>query len=234
MKYKVSIIIPCFNESQYLSNCLETLSKQSLMPDEVIICDNASTDGTIKIAKKFHKKLPLKIISQPIKGIIPTVEKAWRQSIGDIVVRTDADARFPKDWLEKLISHFYTDPDLKAAGGNWDSWDGGLFAKYLMKIAFPVGDIFFPLFRGFKLLVGPNMAFRRTSLQKINGFILDNSDLPEDQLISFKFHQAGLKYKRFYDCGNYHSSRSWNRSFSSFLRYIYSSVNPKFYPEKSN
>ncbi len=233
MKDKISVIIPCFNEAKYLDDCLKTLSVQSLMPDEVIICNNASTDSTVEIAKKYQDKLPIKIINQPIKGIIPTVEKAWRYAKGDFIVRTDADARFPKDWLKKLISHFYSDPKLVAVGGNWDSWDGGLFAKNLMRIAFPVGDVFFPIFRGFKLLVGPNMAFRRSSLEKLNGYILKNSNLPEDQLISFKLHQAHMKYKRFYDCGNYHSSRGWNKSFFHFFRYIYSSIDPKYYPEKS-
>lgn len=233
MKLKISVIIPCFNEAGYLDDCLKTLSQQSLMPDEVIICNNASTDSTLKIAKKYQNILPIRIIHQPKKGIIPTVEKAWRHATGDIIVRTDADARFPEDWLKKLISHFYSDPSIQAVGGNWRSWDGNFLAKLIIIIAFPVGDIFFPLFRGFKLLVGPNMAFRRTALEKINGYILEKSDLPEDQLISYKFYQAGLKYHRFYDCGNFHSSRGWNRGISSFLRYVYSSINPKYYPERT-
>lgn len=232
-KLKVSVIIPCFNESNYLADCLISLSKQKLMPDEVILCDNASTDNSVQIAKKYKNILPLKIIHQPIKGIIPTVEKAWRYSTGDIVVRTDADARFPVDWLKNLINHFYLDSELMACGGNWNSWDGGFFAKLLMKIAFPVGSIFFPIVRGFRLLVGPNMAFRRLILKKINGFILPNSSLPEDQLISYKLHHSKTKYQFFYDCPNYHSSRGWNKNLSTFFRYTISAIYPKYYPEKS-
>lgn len=232
MKSKISIIIPCFNEEKYLEDCLNSLSKQTLMPDEVIICDNASTDSTVKISQKYKNILPLKIIHQPIKGIIPSVEKAWRESTGDIIVCTDADARFPVDWLKNLTAHFH-DQSLMACGGNWLSWDGGLFAKILMRIAFPVGGLFFPIVRGFRLLVGPNMAFRRSILIKINGFILEKSTLPEDQLISFKLNQAKVKYKFFYDCPNYHSSRGWNKDISAFCRYVFSSVNPKYYPEKS-
>lgn len=232
MKSKISVIIPCFNEEKYIEDCLISLSKQSLLPDEIIVCDNASTDSTVKIVQNYKKFLPIKIVSQPIKGIIPTVEKAWRESTGDIIVRTDADARFPVCWLKKLIAHF-DDPLLMAAGGNWDSWDGGLSAKIAMKMAFPFADIFFPLCRGFKLLVGPNMAFRKNILLKINGYVYKNSDMPEDQLISYKLTQAKLKYKRFNDCNNYHSSRGWNHGIVSFLHYTYSAINPKFYPEKS-
>jgi len=121
-----------------------------------------------------------------------------------------------------------------AAGGNWIPWDGNFFIKVLMKIDFYFVDIFFPVFRGFKLLVGPNMAFRRKTLEKINGFVSNDSCLTEDQLISFKMTKAKIKYDRFYDCDNFHSCRSWSQSIPAFFRYVYSSINPKYYPEKSN
>ena len=82
----ISVIIPCFNEENYLDNCLTTLAQQSLLPDEVILCNNNSTDNSVGIARKYLKKLPLIIIDQPVKGIIPTVEKAWRSGTGDIII----------------------------------------------------------------------------------------------------------------------------------------------------
>lgn len=97
---KTSVIIPVFNEEKYLPNCLTSLENQSLQPDEIIIGDNNSTDRSVLIAKSYQPNLPIKIIRQPLKGIIPTIEKAWRESFGDIIVRTDADALFPKDWLK--------------------------------------------------------------------------------------------------------------------------------------
>jgi len=191
------------------------------------------TDSTVKIALKYKKLLPIGIIHQPIKGIIPTVEKAWRKSTGDIIIKTDADARFPVNWIKNIVSHFYNDPELMACGGGWLSWDGNFVAKSLMRIAFPVGDIFFPILRGFKLLVGPNSSFRRDVLVRINGYVSDGSDLTDDQLVSYKMTKAKLKYKRFNDCVNYHSSRGWNKNLSTFFRYTISAIYPKYYPEKS-
>jgi glycosyltransferase involved in cell wall biosynthesis len=229
-----SIIIPVFNEEKYLSGCLSSLTNQTLRPDEIIICDNNSTDKSVAIAKSFQNILPIKIIHQPVKGIIPTVEKAWRVSTGEIIVRTDADALYPKDWLNNIINHFKRDTDLVACGGNWRSSDGNLFWKFSTVFALILADIYFPLFKGYKLLLGPNLAIRRSIMSDINGFLTTDPHITDDQLISLKLTQKHLKYKKFSDCWNYHSTRRFHGNPKAILITFLSAINPKYYQFKSS
>ena len=227
----ISVIIPCFNEENYLDNCLTTLSQQTLLPDEVIICNNNSTDNSVVIAKNYLKKLPLKIINQPIKGIMPTVEKAWRSSTGDIIIRTDADASFPKDWLKNIINHFNNDSKLSACGYNWRSYDGNILMKTAVIVGMTLSDLTNPLIFGYKQLFGPNTAIRRQALKKINGYISDDPKALDDQLLSKKLFESKLKYAKFPDCYNYHSSRRYS-SLKVIIKTVLSNYNPKFYDEK--
>ena len=52
---KISVIIPAYNEEQYLGKTLEAVLAQDYPDFEVIVVDNASTDGTAKIARSFQK-----------------------------------------------------------------------------------------------------------------------------------------------------------------------------------
>jgi len=229
---KISVIIPCFNEEKYLPTCLDSLLLQTLKPNEIIICDNNSKDDTINIAKSYQNKLPIKVIHQSIQGIMPTVEKAWRESSGDIIVKTDADAVLPKDWINNTINHFISDPKLAACGGNWVPYQETLFWTYLGIFALWISDLIMPLAKGYKFLLGPNMALRRTTYEKINGYITDDTKIVDDQLISYKLKQNGLKYQKFADCWNYHSGRQFHKGIKHLFIYGMSSFFPQLYPQK--
>ena len=53
----ISIIIPMFNISEYLSQCLDSALTQNFENYEVIAVDDGSTDDTLKIAKEYQKKI---------------------------------------------------------------------------------------------------------------------------------------------------------------------------------
>ena len=61
---KVSVIIPTFNSSKTLSQCLESIKGQNYAGEiEIIIADGGSTDGTIQVAKRYTDK----IFDNPLK-----------------------------------------------------------------------------------------------------------------------------------------------------------------------
>lgn len=103
-----------------------------------------------------------------------------------------------------------------------------------MYLAFPLADIYFPLFKGYKLLLGPNLAIRRSAMQHLNGFLSNDPNITDDQLISLKLAQNHLKYDRFADCWNYHSTRRWHHHPKALLITLLSSINPKYYQSKSS
>lgn len=54
----ISVIVPCHNDENYLETCINSILEQTLLPDEVIICDDASLDKTRDIASRFAAQYP--------------------------------------------------------------------------------------------------------------------------------------------------------------------------------
>lgn len=214
---ETSLIIPCLNEEKYLGKCLESVLNQTLLPDEVIVCDNGSKDNTVEVAKKYLKQLPLKILCEPKKGIIPTVEKAWRNSIGNIILKIDADSVLPPFWVKNIVRHFENDPKLAACGGKWFASDGGLLLKLFVKLIYPFGDIYF-LFKGYEIIMGPNFAIRKKVLQKLNGYLVNDLNRLDDEIICHKLKINNYKYERFNDCYNFHSTKRWHNNPKGIVR----------------
>lgn len=57
--FSLSVIIPNYNKEVFISRCLESILKQTLMPKEIIVVDDCSTDGSIRIIKKWIEKNPV-------------------------------------------------------------------------------------------------------------------------------------------------------------------------------
>lgn len=67
MQPKVSIIVPVYNTAEYLSQCLDSLIDQTYKDIEIICFNDASTDNSLSILRKYEKKDPrVKIIDSRI------------------------------------------------------------------------------------------------------------------------------------------------------------------------
>ena len=233
MSTTVSVIIPCYNEEKYLPACLKSLAKQTRPADEIILCDNNSTDQTTKIIKNFASVLPIKYVFEPQKGIINAVQTAWQASQGDLIVRTDADCIFSPSWLTKIINHFDTDPLLAACGGPCRSLENNLLMKLLMRLAYPLSDLYYLSRFGFQLLPGANCALRQSVIKSLGGYqSQNNKNFTEDVLLSYRLHQQGFRAKRFPDCYNYTSTRRFSSNPKEICLAVLGTLNPSFYKEK--
>ncbi len=90
----VSVIIPVYNEEEYLPGCLESLSKQKQKSLEVIVVDDGSTDGSKKLAT----------YSQNHKGPGAARNLGAKHAKGDILVFVDADMEFDPNFIKDLIA----------------------------------------------------------------------------------------------------------------------------------
>ncbi len=61
--FSISVIIPNYNNEKFISQCIESILNQTLLPDEIIVVDDCSTDNSVNIIKKYEKEYP------NIKGI---------------------------------------------------------------------------------------------------------------------------------------------------------------------
>jgi len=97
---EISVIIPTLNEEKYIEECLKNIKKQSFKDYEIIVSDGLSIDNTVKIAKKYSKK----VISSKDKGIGEGRNKGAKIAKGEILLFIDADTIIAPDLLSKIVS----------------------------------------------------------------------------------------------------------------------------------
>lgn len=100
----VSICIPCFNASQYLSATLHALLNQTHKNVEIIIVDDHSNDRSIEIIDDFAKKdKRVKMASAEKSGAAAARNKAFKISKGDFVIFFDADDWIPENFIQTQL-----------------------------------------------------------------------------------------------------------------------------------
>lgn len=100
----VALIMTLFNEKKDLPALLNSIDHQSLAPDEIIICDNGSTDGTLRILHDWQETLPLQvtIIERSGVNIAAGRNAAIRAAASAIICVTDGSCILHSDWLKEI------------------------------------------------------------------------------------------------------------------------------------
>ena len=179
--FQISVVIPVYNEQSYLAACLESLTKQTLTPLEIIVVDNNSTDATAKIAKAFNVTL----ITEKKQGIIPTRNTGFDKTKGDIIARTDADTVVPEDWTKRLVTHFANE---KVVGVTGPARYGKKVTPQVATAIFSLNTLFFKN----QGLFGPNMAIRKSAWNKAKDSLCTNeADIHEDLDLSIHLNKLG-------------------------------------------
>ncbi len=103
---KITIIIPCLNEEQYIAECLESVlaSDYDKSKMEILVVDGVSSDRTKEIVESYSKKHShIKLLSNPDKIVPKSMNIAIKQATGDYIIRLDAHALYPTNYFSKLI-----------------------------------------------------------------------------------------------------------------------------------
>lgn len=114
----LSLIIPVYSEERHLKKCLDSVAAQTVMPDEVIVVDNNSTDRSVEIARSYDF---VQVIHEKEQGIAHARNAGFDAASGTILCRIDADTVLPADWTE-YIQGYYGDPahsDVALTGGGY-------------------------------------------------------------------------------------------------------------------
>lgn len=100
---KVSLIATIKNEGENLRILLDSILNQTMLPDEVVICDGGSTDNTCAILEEYQQWLPLRIIVAPGSNISQGRNRAIAAASGPMIAVTDAGVVLSPRWLENLV-----------------------------------------------------------------------------------------------------------------------------------
>lgn len=99
----VSVVIPCYNQSQYLEEAVQSAVNQTYLNIEIIIVNDGSTDNTQEVAEELQKKYPdiIRVIKQKNQGLSQTRNNGISEALGEYILALDADDILDK----KLVSH---------------------------------------------------------------------------------------------------------------------------------
>lgn len=124
---KFYIIIPAHNEEAYLRETLTSISAQSLLPSQIIVVNDNSTDNTEAIVNEFMSKLPMlrkhnlqsEANHMPGAKVMQAFYKGYEQLDEgyDVIMKLDADIILPPNYLQILAKNFSVDNKLGMCSG---------------------------------------------------------------------------------------------------------------------
>ncbi len=99
----ISVIIPVYNEENYINSCLSSVYKQDYPKEqmEVIVVDGNSSDQTVEIIKQNFKEV--KIINNPDRIVPISMNLGIKAANGDYIIRLDAHSNYPNNYFSRLI-----------------------------------------------------------------------------------------------------------------------------------
>lgn len=102
---RVSVIVPVYNTEKYLSQCLESLKKQTLHEIEFIVIDDGSADNSYQIMQEYAKQdKRFKIFQQENQGVGKTRNKGLDLAKGEYIGFVDSDDYVSPNYFEKLYN----------------------------------------------------------------------------------------------------------------------------------
>src|SRR4051812_43289532 len=199
-----SVVVCTKNRPAELEKCLAGVSRQTILPMEVLVVDNANDERALALSKKMGTRYCQEINI----GASQARNRGISESKGDIIAYLDDDAYPDSDWLANFLRAF-NDPDVMAVGGRVLAPEGNAEAKQLCALLKGPGSLMEPMVvdkshpKWFEMTVfgglgmnGSSIAFRRAAFEHVSGFDL-RLGLPgaagEEQFAVFNLVDRGFK-----------------------------------------
>jgi glycosyltransferase involved in cell wall biosynthesis len=118
---KISVALIVYNGAQYMRAQLDSILAQTHKVDEIIVCDDASSDNSKEILEEYKNKYPdLFFIHYNTKNIGPTknIEKAIQACTGEFILLADQDDYWEAHKVEAIIKYFEQNPTMNAVFTN--------------------------------------------------------------------------------------------------------------------
>jgi len=134
---KISIAMATYNGAQYLEAQLQSFVDQTRPPDELIITDDCSTDGTADIVYEFAKTAPFEVVfcrNEKNLGYCGNFNAALMQTTGDLVFLSDQDDVWFPEKIAYIAEVAERNPEMLVVMNDAALTDGGLNEVGLTKI----------------------------------------------------------------------------------------------------
>jgi GT2 family glycosyltransferase len=190
---RLGVAVPCYNGEAFLGATLESLLAQSRLPDEIVVVDDGSRDGSRAVAERFST---VRLLAHEVNaGLAAARNTALAAMDCDVILYIDVDAQADPALVETVLVGFAGD-DVVGVGGQGieanvhtqaDRWRSlhavqGHGARALERCVY---------------LFGLCMAYRRAALLEVGGFSPLFHTNAEDMDVGFRLTAAGgrLRYE---------------------------------------
>ena len=217
MMMRISFIVVAYNAAGSLGALLGDLLVQTIPHEQIeaLLVDSASTDATRAIMLDFAKATPfeVKVLDNPRRWLASGINVALAAATGDAIIRLDAHARIPKDFLENTLRALARGEDIvggcvlgSAPGGAWESvlrtvdtsrfcggaapFRNGGEARYVDTLAYAL--------------------YRREVYDKV-GLYDERLRRTEDNDMHYRMRKAGYRFYFSPDIVSYHAARATMR-----------------------
>ena len=216
----VSVIIPVYNGKKHIRGTIRTVLEQTQRPDEIIVVDDGSTDGSGDLLERLRTEMPIKVLRQANAGQSAARNAAADVATGDLLAFLDQDDQWHPEHLARLTRPFDGRPEIGWVYSDFDEIDGRgrLVARGFLKarkLEHPkesLGD----MIRQDLMILPSATVIRAQAFQAVGGFDTRLCGYEDDDLF-IRLFRAGWRAEFFDECLTrfrvHTSSSSNNRSF---------------------
>ena len=164
---RLSLIIPAYNEEQYIGECINSALRNAHGRfHEIIVVDNASTDRTLEAVRS---RPGIRIVYEPCKGITHARQRGFEKATGDVLAYIDADTRIPPNWIRIVETTFNHSSDVVCLSGPYRYYDGPRPKRWLLgvicRLILPIGQQLFGC-----MVIGGNFVATKKAINEVGGF----------------------------------------------------------------
>lgn len=188
----ISVVIPAYNEEDYIAEAILSVKAQNIgKPVEIIVIDNQSTDNTASIAKKMG----VDVIFEERKGIQYARARGLREAKGTYLIFMDADSRMPQGLLQKTVDYFLLHPKVAGISCRLQYYDARFVDKLSLLIfnylVVPVTHFGFRFLGKPDIFIASYIACKTQVLRNAGGIDMDFPFLGDDTRIAMQLATAG-------------------------------------------
>jgi glycosyltransferase involved in cell wall biosynthesis len=152
----VGVAIPAYNAERWLAQTLDSVLAQTVLPDDIVVIDDGSTDATASVAERFGT--PVRVVSQPNAGIGAARNRAVELVRGEVVAFLDADDLYTPSSIATRLDVLAAYPRVEVVFGAERR-----FARVIDGVPVPIGP-------SLPSPIPGSMLVRRSTLERVGPF----------------------------------------------------------------
>lgn len=185
---RTALIVTVLDEAATIDTLLQSVAAQTRAPDEIVIVDGGSSDGTLERLHAWQSRLPLTVVEAPGASISQGRNKAIAATQAELVAVTDAGVRLEPDWLANLLACMTERVEVVSGffvGEAHTRFERAMAATVLPAVEDINAESFLPSSR--------SVLFRRRAWQRVGGYP-EWLDYCEDLVFDLALRRAGCRF----------------------------------------